>query len=83
MARVHPLRCKNSFEKGLLETRKTRGTRGMILRKKNIFAFIGMLPMAKTRKNLNRLNKQVVQLWQQGDYEQAITIAEQILELAR
>jgi len=39
--------------------------------------------MAKTRKNLNRLNKQVVQLWQQGDYEQAITIAEQILELAR
>jgi tetratricopeptide (TPR) repeat protein len=39
--------------------------------------------MAKTKKDLNRLNKQVVQLWQQGDYEQAITIAEQTLELAR
>ncbi|GAB4196200.1 MAG: CHAT domain-containing protein [Coleofasciculaceae cyanobacterium] len=39
--------------------------------------------MAKTKKHLIRLNKQVVQLWQQGNYEQAITIAEQTLELAR
>jgi tetratricopeptide (TPR) repeat protein len=39
--------------------------------------------MANTKKHLNRLNKQVIQLWQQGNYEQAITIAEQALELAR
>ncbi len=31
----------NSFEKGIL---KTRETREIVLRKKNIFALIGMLP---------------------------------------
>jgi hypothetical protein len=46
--RVHPLRCTNSFEKGLL---KTRGTRGIVLRKKNIFALIGMLPVRLGEKN--------------------------------
>ncbi len=41
---MHPLRYTNSFEKGILKTRETRETReirGIVLRKKNIFALIG------------------------------------------
>jgi hypothetical protein len=32
---VHPLRCTNSFEKGLLETRETRGIVKIVLQKWN------------------------------------------------
>ncbi len=31
----------NSFEKGILKTRETKGIRGIVLRKKNIFALRG------------------------------------------